>query len=84
MLLNRHGRAILERRDSLALSDGWLAASCLFQTVWNLHDGAKPEARINEHNLFCFDASELSEAAEQRVQQGYAWTKSWKSCIFSR
>ncbi len=69
VLRNRHNRAILQRWRALALPDGWLVAGCLFQTVWNLHDGAEPEARINDYDIFYFDASDVSEAAEQHVQQ---------------
>jgi len=65
---NRHNRAILERWHALNLPDGWLVAGCLFQTVWNLQAGAAPEANIRDYDLFYFDADDLSEAGEQRVQ----------------
>lgn len=65
---NRCNRAILDRWEALGLPDGWLVAGCLFQTVWNLHDGAAPEAHIRDYDLFYFDGSDLSEPAEQRVQ----------------
>ena len=68
ILTNRHNRAILERWDALALPDGWLVAGCLFQTVWNLRSGAAPEAQIKDYDLFYFDADDLSEEAERRVQ----------------
>lgn len=68
VLRNRHNRALLDRWPALALPDGWLVAGCLFQTVWNLQAGAEPEAQINDYDLFYFDASDLSAAAEQRVQ----------------
>ena len=65
---NAHNKAILERWDDLALPDGWLVAGCLFQTVWNLRSGLGPTAHIKDYDLFYFDASDLSEAAEQAVQ----------------
>jgi hypothetical protein len=68
ILTNRHNRAILERWNALALPDGWLVAGCLFQTVWNLQDGRAPEADIKDYDLFYFDAEDMSEAGEQRVQ----------------
>jgi hypothetical protein len=68
ILANRHNRAILARWDALALPDGWLVAGCLFQTVWNLRSGRPPEADIKDYDLFYFDAADLSEEGERRVQ----------------
>jgi len=68
VLANRHNRAILARWPELALPDGWLVAGCLFQTVWNLQAGRAPEADIKDYDLFYFDATDLGEDAEQRVQ----------------
>lgn len=68
ILTNRHNRAILERWHELALPDGWLVAGCLFQTVWNLLSGRPPEQDIKDYDLFYFDADDLSEAGERRVQ----------------
>ena len=67
-LQNPYNAAILERLPFLGLPDGWLVAGCLFQTVWNLHSGMAPTARIKDYDLFYFDAANLSEAAEQEVQ----------------
>lgn len=69
VLRNRYNRSILERWSALHLPDGWLVAGCLFQTIWNLRSGAAPEADIHDYDLFYFDADDLSEAAERRVQQ---------------
>ncbi|MFZ6770016.1 nucleotidyltransferase family protein [Undibacterium sp. Di26W] len=68
VLGNRNNCAILERWDALALADGWLVAGCLFQTIWNKQAGRAPEADIKDYDLFYYDASDLSEAAEQNVQ----------------
>ena len=65
---NPNNRAILERWDALALPDGWLVAGCLFQTVWNLRSGDAPASRIKDYDLFYFDAEDLSQAGEARVQ----------------
>lgn len=67
-LQNPYNAAILERLPLLALPDAWLVAGCLFQTVWNLQAGLPPTAHIKDYDLFYFDASDLSEAAEQQVQ----------------
>jgi hypothetical protein len=66
-LQNRHNQIILDRLPSLGLPDAWLVAGCLFQTVWNVRSGQPPEAQIKDYDLFYFDPSDLSEAAEARV-----------------
>ena len=68
VLSNANNRAILERWPQLALPDGWLVAGCLFQAVWNLKSGLPADAQIKDYDLFYFDAADLSEAGEQRVQ----------------
>ncbi|WP_077000005.1 nucleotidyltransferase family protein [Variovorax sp. KK3] len=68
ILRNDHNRAILARWPALNLPDGWLVAGCLFQTVWNLQAGRAPAADIKDYDLFYFDATDTSEAAEQAVQ----------------
>ena len=67
-LQNPHNAALLERLPFLGLPDAWLVAGCVFQTVWNLRSGLSPTAYIKDYDLFYFDASDLSEAAEQAVQ----------------
>lgn len=68
ILKNGHNWAILDRWSALALRDGWLVAGCLFQTVWNVQAGRAPQADIKDYDLFYFDASDASEAAEHEVQ----------------
>lgn len=67
-LVNENNRGILHRWNDLRLRDGWLVASCLFQTVWNVQSGLPPEAQIKDYDLFYFDGSDLSPEAEQFVQ----------------
>lgn len=55
---------ILERLPDLALPDCWLAAGCLFQTVWNVRSGRDPQAGILDHDVNYHDASDLSWEAE--------------------
>ncbi|WP_092007351.1 nucleotidyltransferase family protein [Polaromonas sp. OV174] len=69
VLRNPHNRAILERWDELALLVGWLVASCLFQTVWNVQSECEPEAAIKDYDLFYFDPSDTSEADIRTLQQ---------------
>lgn len=67
-LQNPHNADLLGRLPFLGLPDVWLVAGCLFQTVWNLRSGLNPTAHIKDYDLFYFDASDLSEAAEHAVQ----------------
>lgn len=69
ILANPNNRALLQRWDRLALPDGWLVAGCLFQTVWNLREGADPAARIKDYDLFYFDGSDLGTEAQAAVQR---------------
>ena len=68
-LQNTFNRAILERLPTLRLPDAWLVAGCLFQTIWNLHDGRAPTAGIKDYDLFYFDGDDLSPETELAVQQ---------------
>jgi len=43
-------------------------AGCLFQTVWNLQRGRPPSQGIKDYDLFYFDPTDLSEAAEAQAQ----------------
>jgi hypothetical protein len=67
-LQNPHNAALLERLPLLGLPDAWLVAGCLFQTVWNLRSGLGATANIKDYDVFYYDASDLSERAEQAVQ----------------
>lgn len=68
VLSNSVNRAILSRWDLLDLPSSWLVAGCLFQTVWNIKGGLKPESGIKDYDIFYFDASDLSESAEAQAQ----------------
>lgn len=59
--------AILNRAGSLGAPDWWLTAGAVFQTVWNVIDGRDPTAGIKDYDVFYFDASDLSYAAEDAV-----------------
>ena len=68
VLANPDNRAILDRWDRLGLPDGWLVAGCLFQAAWNVATGQPAGAHVKDHDLFYFDAGDLSEAGERRAQ----------------
>lgn len=65
---NPVNRAILSRWGRLDLPGSWLVAGCLFQTVWNVQAGLKPESGIKDYDVFYFDSSDLSETAEAQAQ----------------
>ena len=58
---------VLRRAEPLALPDWYLTAGCLYQTVWNVLDGAEPTRGILDYDLFYFDGTDLSWDAEDRV-----------------
>jgi hypothetical protein len=65
---NSVNRAILSRWNRLDLPGSWLVAGCLFQTVWNLQAGLRPESGIKDYDIFYFDPADLSETAEAEAQ----------------
>ena len=67
-LANPANAALLQRLPQLALPDAWLVAGCLFQAVWNARAGRDPAADVKDYDVFYFDASDLSEAAEAAHQ----------------
>jgi hypothetical protein len=55
---------ILERAPALELSDWYLGAGGVAQTVWNDAHGFAPEHGIKDYDLVYFAPEDLSEAAE--------------------
>ncbi len=60
---NYNNAVLLDRLPELGLSDCWLVAGCLFQTVWNMQSGRPAAENIRDYDVFYFDA-DLSYAAE--------------------
>ncbi|MGW7426859.1 nucleotidyltransferase family protein [Streptomyces sp. NPDC054813] len=58
---------VLERSAVLGLPGGYVAAGCLFQTVWNVVTGRPAGAGIKDYDLIYFDDADLSWEAEDRV-----------------
>jgi uncharacterized protein len=58
---------LLERLPGLGLPDCWLVAGCLFQTVWNVQTGRPPGENISDYDVFYFDGTDLSYAAEDLI-----------------
>ena len=61
--------AVLDRTPALGLPEWWLTAGAVFQNVWNSVEGRAPGNGIKDYDLFYFDDSDLSWAAEDRVIQ---------------
>ncbi|MEV7134143.1 nucleotidyltransferase family protein [Arthrobacter sp. NPDC093128] len=49
---NPINRQILQLAPALGVSDWWLTAGALFQTVWNVLDGRDPGSGIRDYDLF--------------------------------
>jgi hypothetical protein len=58
---------VLRRAEALDLPDWYLAAGCLFQTVWNVLDGRDPTHGIGDYDLIYHDGRDLSWDAEDVV-----------------
>ncbi len=66
-LANPINRAILTRLPMLGLRDAWLVAGSVYQSYWNALDGQNPTYGIKDYDIFYFDDSDLSYAAEDMV-----------------
>jgi hypothetical protein len=58
---------VLARARTLDLPGWYLTAGCLFQTVWNVVTGRPPAEGIKDYDLFYFDGTALSWAAEDKA-----------------
>lgn len=59
--------ALLQRLAALGLPQCHLTAGCLFQPVWNQRSGRPVDWGIKDCDVFYFDDTDLSWAAEDRV-----------------
>ena len=69
VLSNPINTAILERLPLLGVAQAWLVAGCLYDAVWNAHAGWPADHGVNDYDIFYFDPSDLSYAAEDRIIQ---------------
>jgi uncharacterized protein len=67
VLKNPHVGVILRRAERLLPDDWYLAAGCLFQTVWNVVEGLDPQHGISDYDLIYLDDTDLSWGAEDVV-----------------
>ncbi|HEX4215827.1 MAG TPA: nucleotidyltransferase family protein [Candidatus Dormibacteraeota bacterium] len=58
---------VLGRSARLRLPGWYVAAGCLFQTVWNVMTGRPAGHGIRDYDLFYFDGGDLSWEAEDAV-----------------
>lgn len=64
---NKNNRLILERLPILNIPDVWLAAGCLFQTIWNLQSQRPAEENIKDYDLFYFSSDTSYEAENEFI-----------------
>lgn len=64
---------VLDRAAAVDLPGWYLTAGCVFQTVWNAVTGRAPTNGIVDYDLFYFDATDLSWAAEDAVIRSAAF-----------
>lgn len=60
---------VLTRVAGLAPPGWYVTSGCLYQTVWNVITGRPPAHGIDDYDVVYFDATDLSEAAEQAVSE---------------
>jgi hypothetical protein len=64
---NPANAALLSLLPGLGLSQCYLTAGCLFQTVWNQMSGQPAGAGIKDYDIFYFDDGDLSWDGEDAV-----------------
>ena len=66
---NPFNRVILERLPSLGLPDCWLVSGALFQTVWNMRTGQRPDLHIKDYDVFYFDPDTSWDAEDAAIRR---------------
>jgi uncharacterized protein len=69
VLQNPANRIVLERLPALGLSDAWLVAGSLFQTVCNVITGRVPEFGIKDYDVFYFDKDTSWDAEDAVIRR---------------
>ncbi|MGM9885938.1 MAG: nucleotidyltransferase family protein [Lactococcus sp.] len=60
---------ILDFIDQLNLKDYYLAAGCVFQTIWNLQEQQEPMAHIHDIDLVYYDLTNSYDTAKARDKE---------------
>jgi hypothetical protein len=72
VLANRWNANILERIPQLGLTDWWLTAGCLAQSVWNGLYDRPPDHGILDYDVFYFDLDTSWEAEDTVIAKAAA------------
>ena len=65
-----HLMDLLRTARDINLPQARVVAGCIYQSVWNVLTGRPKGTGINDYDLIYFDAGDMSEAAENAVEQG--------------
>jgi hypothetical protein len=68
-LRNPANAAIAGELLRLALSDAWLVAGCLAQTVWNVKTRRAADYGISDYDIFYFDPDTSWEAEDRTIKR---------------
>ncbi|KSU68009.1 nucleotidyltransferase family protein [Arthrobacter sp. NIO-1057] len=66
---NPINKQILQLAPQLGVSDWWLTAGALFQTVWNVLEGKDPQKGIRDYDFFYFDEDTSYEAEDAVIRR---------------
>lgn len=66
---NPVNQQILHLAPQLGVSDWWLTAGALFQTVWNVLEGKEPQNGIRDYDFFYFDEDTSYEAEDAVIRR---------------
>jgi hypothetical protein len=69
---NPNNEAILTRLPALGLSDAWLVAGALFQTVWNEMTKREPGYGIKDYDIIYFDVDTSWDAEDGAIKRARA------------
>jgi hypothetical protein len=65
---DRYLMTLLATPQHLQLPQYRVVAGCIYQTVWNVLTGRPRGTGINDYDLIYFDAADLSEESERRME----------------
>lgn len=65
---DQHLMTLLATAQDLQLPQYRLVAGCIYQTVWNIVTDRPRGTGINDYDLIYFDAADLSEESERRIE----------------
>lgn len=65
---DQHLMTLLATAQALRLPQYRVVAGCIYQTVWNTLTGRPRGTGINDYDLIYFDAADLSEESERRIE----------------